>query len=107
MEEAETLLGTAEAGDLPWPLTPSTDPTYEATDTSGQKWDVKAFRSGMKPPFNVNTALDAIKGEISVGENIIVNNAKLSASDATDLYRAIQGAGLSDHVKWWPTTPSP
>lgn len=105
MEEAETLLGATEAGDLSWPLTPSTDPAYEATDATGQKWDVKAFRSGVQPPFDVNTALTKIQVEVGNGESIIVNDANLSPSDVADLSRAIANAGLGDHVKWWPQPP--
>jgi hypothetical protein len=105
MEEAETLLGAAEAGDLPWPLTPSTDPRYEATDANNQKWDVKAWRSGMKPRFNVNKALTTIQDEVGKGENVLINDTYMSVKDRDDLNQAIKAAGLESHVIWWPVSP--
>lgn len=105
VEEAETLLGAAEEGKIPWPLTPSTDHRYEATDGNGQKWDVKAWRSGMRPPFNANDALDAIKKEVSQGENVLINDKSLSSIDQRNLNQTIKNAGLEGNVLWWPDQP--
>jgi hypothetical protein len=105
IEEAETLLGAAEAGDLPWPLAPSTDAAYEAIDANGQKWDVKAWRSGLRPPFDANTALNTIKKEVNKGENILINDQYISTADRLALDRAIKSAGLEGNVVWWPDQP--
>ncbi len=103
VEEAGTLLGALEEGKIPWPLTPSTDSRYEASDGNGQKWDVKAWRSGMRPPFNVNDALDTIKKEASQGENVLINDTFLSGADHQSLNQAIKDAGLEGNVLWWPS----
>jgi hypothetical protein len=106
IEEAEAVLGVAENGGLPWPVKPSGHPGSEAIDANGQEWDVKSWRSGGRPPFDLNKALLKVKTEIAVKENVIVDIRQLSDKDAWDLYQAIKNAGLEDKVRWWPSQPS-
>lgn len=105
--EARAMLGAMEKGKVPWPFSPSVDPTYEGTDGSGQKWDVKSYRSvdSAGNPFDSDKARDMVRREKARGEKVILDDSQLTPREIAELQEKLVGAGLDGDVVWWPHEP--
>jgi hypothetical protein len=109
MEEATAQLGAMEMGKVPWPITPSTNTDYEGTDPTGQTWDVKSPLS-VAPNgkvFSADDVLGKIQKDFSWGENIILDNRKITPKEIQELYERVKAKGQDGRVVWWPTDPNP
>jgi len=104
--EAEVGLGLEEAGQVPGPITRSTNPGEEFVDASGQAWDVKAFRSevpGSRGGFTVDSAMTSIRREVQVGENVMVDTRNMTPAHVTQLREAIAAdPSLAGKVLFYP-----
>jgi hypothetical protein len=97
-EEAEVGLGLEKKGEVRG-LVRSTRPGEEFIDSSGQAWDVKAFRGDY---FNLRSSVSKIQREVTAGENVMLDTRYLSEQQFVDLDEAINAAGLASKVLWWP-----
>jgi hypothetical protein len=109
IEEAIAELGVMEVGRVPWPMTPSTNPKYEGTDPSGQKWDVKSPQSVTLDGkvFDVEEVLTGMQKDFNLGENIILDDRSITIKEIRELYRRLKASGQGGRVVWWPTDPNP
>ncbi|THF73944.1 hypothetical protein [Cohnella fermenti] len=81
------------------------DPSGKAEfiDSSGQKWDVKAFNSNYAPKgYNLSDAMTNIRKSISNGENVMLDTRNLSQEHLSELKNELVKTGLIDNVKIWP-----
>jgi hypothetical protein len=109
IDDAMAELGAMEEGKVPWPLTQSTDPAYEATDPAGQKWDVKKYPhvdTNGKVYDPVNT-VDKLQKDFGKGEKVIFDDSGLSQTEIDETYRELKRRGQDGDVVWWPTEPNP
>jgi hypothetical protein len=105
MQEARAAYGLEQSGDLPGPA--KRDPTGGADfiDGTGQEWDVKGFNSGFPPSqggYDLATSMTKIGNELNQGENVILDTSKLTEAATSELETAIEAAGWSGRVLWWP-----
>ena len=77
--------------------------------TTGIKWDVKSFESypnghtePRKGAFTVSNAMKKINAEINKNHNVIIDVRKLVAEHVDLLKKAIDEAGISDRIIWYP-----
>lgn len=96
--EAEVGLGLEKKG-LVRGLTRSPNPGEEFLDSARRAWDVKAFRSSN---FNLEKAMANINRELRAGENVMLDTRHLTAEQFVKLDEALQAAGQSGRVLWWP-----
>jgi hypothetical protein len=95
----------------------SADPKAEFIDSiTGKKYDVKSFESTpigsdgvpitspRKGAFKVENAMKNIVKEFERNGNdiVIIDKSKLLPEHVNELTNAIEGAGLSDKIIWWP-----
>ncbi|HIW32719.1 MAG TPA: hypothetical protein IAA29_08020 [Candidatus Paenibacillus intestinavium] len=81
------------------------DPSGKAEfiDSSGQKWDVKAFNSNFAPKgYNLSDAMTNIRKSISDGENVMLDARNLSQEHLSELKDELVRTGLINNVKIWP-----
>lgn len=109
IDDAMAELAVMEEGEVPWPLTQSTDPAYEATDPTGQKWDVKKYphvdtNGHVYDPVNT---VDKLQKDFGKGEKVIFDDSGLSQKEIDDTYRELQRRGQDGNIVWWPTEPTP
>ena len=103
--EREAGLGVEQRGDV---QSIRRDPTgvAEFIDATGQKWDVKAFRSTSPTTgqnvFNLNRALSNIRKEISRGNNIILDTRHLNPVHLAELLNEVERLGWLERVIVWP-----
>ena len=97
-EESEVGLGLENQGAVRG-LRRSTHPAEEFIDSSGQAWDVKAFRGDK---LDLDRTLGAIYRELHKGENLMLDTRNLSTDQFMQLYEAVRAAGYSSRVLWWP-----
>jgi len=97
--EAEVGLGLEKRGAVHG-ITRSSNPKSEFLDSSGQKWDVKAFRDYN---FKVNKAMANITEEITEnGNNLMLDARYLTPAQIDKLKQAIDQAGYTGKTLWWP-----
>lgn len=95
----------------------SPDPKAEFIDSiTGKKYDVKSFESTpmgsdgvpitspRKGAFKAENAMKNIVKEFERNGNdiVIIDKSKLLPEHVNELTNAIEGAGLSDKIIWWP-----
>jgi hypothetical protein len=81
------------------------DPTggAEFVDANGTYWDIKGFVSGnMKGGFRLADATLKIERELLVGENVIVDTAKMSAQDISALQAEAAAKNWGNRVWFYP-----
>ncbi|PZT52719.1 hypothetical protein DN757_26010 [Paenibacillus silvae] len=83
------------------------DPSGKAEfiESSGQKWDVKAYNSNFAPKkggYTLNKSMESIKKSLSEGENVMVDTRNLSPSHLIELKTEVSKQSLGDRVKFWP-----
>lgn len=73
------------------------------------KWDVKSFvsfpnghTSPKKGAFTVNNGMKAINKELDENYNVIVDKRDMIPEHVKQLKEAIEKAGISDRVIWYP-----
>ena len=108
IEEAMAEMGVMEDGQTPWPLTPSQDPSHDATDPTGQKWDEKSYRSvdTNGNPYNPAKTAQKLVKDINKGEKIIFDDSQLTQQEIDDTYNELKKNGTDKDVIWWPTKPT-
>lgn len=108
IEEAMAEMGVMEDGQVPWPLTPSQDPTYDVLDPTGQKWDEKSYRSvdTNGNPYNAANTAQKLGKDINKGEKIIFDDSQLTQQEIDDTYKELKSRGTDKDVIWWPTKPT-
>ncbi|MCQ4167484.1 PAAR domain-containing protein [Tahibacter harae] len=101
--EAEVGMEMEARGDLKFPIRRDPRPNGgEFIDRDGVVWDIKGFNSSFKTGFKLEKAVEAISREVGRGENVIIDTARMSAEHVSQLRHAIDKAGLSGNVKWYP-----
>lgn len=103
--EAEVALSLEERGGpkgLDGPVERSVDPKADFVDANGQKWDVKTYNSNYRNGFELETAMKTLRSELGKGENVIYDTKDMSAADIESLRNAVDDAGLSQNVRWFP-----
>ncbi|MBK9071570.1 MAG: hypothetical protein IPL79_11280 [Myxococcales bacterium] len=118
-EEADAVLAAESQGLIAAPVTRSAHPGADFIDASGQRWDVKAFRSlqflpeqlraAGRPPghngaFTLARALEMIAKEIRIGQKIIIDTRFLSVPDLASLRDAISSGPQRGDVIWVAAT---
>ena len=86
------------------------DKGAEFIDTSTDiKWDVKSFESypnghtsPRKGAFTVENAMKKINKEFKNGHNVIIDSRNLVPEHVEALKKAIESAGVSDRIIWYP-----
>ena len=108
-EEAEVEMGVMEEGKAAWPFVPSTDPSYEATDGNGQKWDAKGYRTvdTNGNAFDPEKTLKKMQKDFNKDENIILDTRKLTQKEIDDLQKVLKRNKQDNRVLWWPDEPTP
>lgn len=125
-QEADAVLRAEAAGVITAPVTRSPDPAADFIDGTGQRWDIKAFRSGAFIPdrrphanpgeqrlvkravavkagaFTLTAAIASIKKERAVGQHILLDPTYLTPEDRDALSQAIAAEGLAAGVAWVP-----
>ena len=104
IREAMIGLGLERRGDLPGPVRRSPNPSEELNDGNNQAWDIKGFHSGFPPAkggFDLDDAVTSVKLELDIGENVIVDTAKMSHEHISQLKVALNDLGVADRVLWW------
>jgi hypothetical protein len=103
----EAIVGIAleAAGKLPGPIVREQSGKSEFVDANGQRWDVKAFTSKYpkrKGGFVLGKAVEKLKREFAVGENVILDTRDLDVADQRALQREISKNGWNNRVLWYP-----
>lgn len=108
IEEAMAEMGVMENGQVPWPLTPSLDPVYDAVDPTGQKWDEKSYRSvdTNGDPYNPAKTARKLAKDINRGEKIIFDDSQLTQQEIDETSKELKKNGMEKDVIWWPTQPT-
>ncbi len=109
IDEAIVELGAMEMGLVDGPMTPSTNRDYEATDSHGQKWDVKSPRSTTpngQPIFDADKIVDGMQKDFAKGEKIILDDSNITPKEIQELYERLKSKGQDGDVIWWPNTPT-
>ncbi|MGW9529304.1 hypothetical protein ACWHAM_16475 [Paenibacillus terrae] len=77
--------------------------------TNNAKWDVKSFvsypnghTSPKKGAFTVNNGMKAINKELDKNYNVIVDKRDMIPEHVEQLKEAIEKAGISDRIIWYP-----
>ncbi|MGG0888087.1 late control protein, partial [Brevibacillus parabrevis] len=77
--------------------------------TNNVKWDVKSFvsypnghTSPKKGAFTVNNGMKAINKELDKNYNVIVDKRDMIPEHVEQLKEAIEKAGISDRIIWYP-----
>ena len=111
IKEREVGLQLEERGDLGHIVRDTqADKGAEFIDqTTGKYWDVKSFESypnGITSPrkgaFTVENAMKKILREIGNGHKVIVDTRNLVAEHIAQLQQAIDAAGISGEILWFP-----
>ena len=105
MQERKAALELELRGVLPGPI--RRDPTGGAdfVDHLGREWDVKRFRSGLKPRkggFHVEKDAKKIQNALRDGERVIVDSTDLNPKDLETLRKEHESRGWGDKVVYWP-----
>ena len=105
MQEARAARGLEQSGDLPGPVERAPSGGADFIDGTGQEWDVKGFRSDFPPGrggYDFATSMEKIGNELGQGENVILDRTNLTEAAVSELKAAIDAAGWSGKVLWWP-----
>ena len=105
--EREVGLVLEKRGDLGYIVRDTiADKGAEFVDTvTGQKWDVKAFRSYApkgQEIFKVEKALGTMGKEFDKGYNVILDTRNLTEKHLNELIKAIEKKGVSNRVIFYP-----
>ena len=102
-------MGIMEQGKAPWPFTPSTNSSYDATDGNGVDWDVKAYRSvdTNGKPFDPQKTVEKMQKDFGKGEKVILDDRLLTSKEVQKLYKELKKTGQDGDVIWWPDGPTP
>ncbi|HEY1350370.1 MAG TPA: hypothetical protein VGF67_12175 [Ktedonobacteraceae bacterium] len=108
IREADAEMGAMENGEIPWPLEPSTDPAYDATDAHGVKWDEKSYRSLdiNGNAYDPENAVNKLQKDFGKGEKVIFDDSQLTQQEIDETYEELKKRGQEDEVVWWPTRPT-
>ncbi len=96
--EAEVGLGLEKQGAVHG-LTRSTDPKAEFVDSTGQSWDVKAFRHYN---FDQDDAMRIIHREFGKENKVMLDTRQLTSEQLLGIYDALQAEGNLHKALWWP-----
>ncbi len=108
IDEATAEMGAMEEGRIPWPLTPSPIPRYDAKDPSGVEWDEKSYRSIdiNGKPYDAKDTVQKLQKDFGEGEKIIFDDSQLTQQQIDDTYKELKQRGQENDVVWWPTQPT-
>ena len=102
--EAWIGLRLEKAGVLVGPITRDSSGAAEFIDGKGTPWDVKGFHSErpvQEGGFLLSRAIEKIEGEIAGGQNVILDDRKLSAVHAEVLAQFIAKQEWSSRIRWY------
>ena len=104
MIERQIGLELEVRGDITGPIVRDPNPAgAEFIDAFGTKWDIKGWYSQYAPKgYSLEKAMDDIRESISKGENVIVDSSKMFQEHIDEVRKAVEMAGLSHKVVWWP-----
>ena len=91
-QETKAALEAERLGLVEGRIKPATDPSHDfRVGEPPQEWDVKGYRSGVKPEFDAEKGLDNVElNDLAPGENIVFDTSRMTEEDIVSLENELE-----------------